>query len=80
MGAQQLLEGLGLGLAQLREAHGSMPHGAVVLAELRPCVGVDGGRGVAILGKTRREERETAADIACIRQIGLMPGDKRLRT
>ncbi len=80
MGAQQLLEGLGLGLAELGEARGSVPHGTVMLTQLRAGIRVDRGGGVAVLGETRCQQREPSADILRIRQGCLMARDERLRT
>ena len=67
MGAEQLLEGLGLGLSELGEAHGSVPHGAVMLTQLGSGIRVDGRRGVAVLRETGGKEREPGTDIARIR-------------
>ena len=52
MGAEQFLEGLGFSLAELREAHGGMSHGAVMLAQLRACFSVHRCRGIAISSKS----------------------------
>lgn len=51
MCAEELLEGLGLRIAQLREAHRCMPHRAVVLAELRAGIGSRRRRRISIRGK-----------------------------
>lgn len=64
MGAEQLLECLCLGVAELRKACGGMPHGAVMLAELRPGFGVDCRSGVAVIGKPRGEECEPILGVA----------------
>jgi len=58
MGPQELLEGLCLGLAELGETRGGMPHGAVVLAQLRTGVGLERRRRVAILGEAQCQECE----------------------
>ena len=78
MGSQQLLEGLGLGLAQLGEACGGMPHGAMMLAQLRSGLGIDRGRGVTVLHETVGQEHEARFRIVCARQRSAMAFDEHL--
>ena len=61
MGSQQLLEGLGLGLAQLREARGGVAHRAVMLAQLRTGIGIHRCRGVSVLSEAGCEECKSRA-------------------
>lgn len=63
MGPQELLEGLGLGLAELGEARGGVTHRAVVLAQLRPGVGLERRRCITVRSEAGREEREPCTHI-----------------
>lgn len=79
MGPQELFEGLGLGLAELGEACRGMPHGAVVLAQLRTGIGLDGRRGVAILREPGCEQRQSSTHVVRIRERGTVLRDQRPR-
>lgn len=78
MGPEQLFEGLGLGLAQLREEHGRMSHGAVVLAQLRARIRLDGRCGVTIAGEPIGEQRQTHLGVRNVRERRAVPLDEHL--
>jgi len=78
MGSEQLLEGLGLGLAELREEHGGMPHGAVVLAQLRAGLGLDRCGGVTIVGEPLGQQRQAHLGVRDMRQRRPVTVDERL--
>lgn len=78
MGSQDLLEGLGFGLAELRESCGSMSHGTVMLAQLRAGIGIDGGRGVPIVGQSLGEQCEACFHISQFTGSWLVACDESL--
>lgn len=79
MGSQKVLEGLGLGLAQLGEACGGVPHGAVMLAQLRSSLGLDRGRRIAVLHETVGQEHETRLGVVHVREGCAMALNEHLR-
>ena len=78
MGSQELLEGLGLGLAQLGETCGGVPHGAVMLAQLRTCLGLHGGRRIAVLCESVGQQHETRLGVTNVDQACTMAIDERV--
>ena len=78
MGSQDLLEGFGLGLAELRESRGSMSHGTVMLTQLRAGIGIDGRRGVSVVGETGSQQRQARLGIGLLTDPWLVACDERL--
>ena len=59
MCAEESLERVGLGIAQLGELGRDMAHRAVVLAELRPALGVVRNGGISVVGEAIGERVES---------------------
>ena len=78
MGPQKMLEGLGLGLAQLGEACGGVPHGAVMLAQLRTGLGFDRRRRVAVTRESIGQEHQARLRVANVLQCHAMTFDERV--
>ncbi len=78
MGPKQLLERLGLGLAELWETHRRMTYGAVMLAQLRPGIRAQGRRGVSLGGKSIRKRGQATRIVRLARHAIAVTSDQSL--